>query len=103
MKRRYGILTLVTSLDVVEALKSKIVSMVYLVVSIIKLSSETWYTMANDHNSDRTMVHRSGIDDGLDEISHTCLLGRSAAIVKLAYEPGGFECCGARSRSIPVI
>ena len=39
--RSYGILTLVAPLDVAEALKGKIVIVVYLVVSIIKLSSET--------------------------------------------------------------
>ena len=34
------------------------------------------------------MLYRSGIDDDLDEISHTCLLGLGAAVVTLAYEPG---------------
>ena len=42
MKRSFGILTLVTPLDVAEALEGQIVSMVYLVVNIIELSYETW-------------------------------------------------------------
>ena len=63
-------------------------SMVHLVVSIIKLSSETWYTIVNDHADDSMMLYRSGIDEVLDEISHTCLLGLGAAVVPLAYEPG---------------
>ena len=41
VKRSYGILTLVTPLGVGGALRRKIVNMVYLVVNIIKLSSET--------------------------------------------------------------
>ena len=71
--RSFGVLTLVTPLSVGEALKGKIVSMVHLVVSIIKLSSETWYTIVNGHTDDRMVVYRSGIDEVLDEISHTCL------------------------------
>ena len=86
--RSYGILTLVTPLGVGEALKGKIVSMVYLVVSIIKLSSETPSIIVNDHIGDRMVLQRSGIDDDLDEISHTCLLGLGDAVVTLAYEPG---------------
>ena len=42
VKRSYGILTLVTPLDVGGALKGKIVSMVYLVVNIVEWSYETW-------------------------------------------------------------
>ena len=57
------------------ALKGKIVSMVYLVVTIIELSSETLYTIVNDHASDRMMLYRTRIDDDLVEISHTCVLG----------------------------
>ena len=62
--------------------------MVYLVVSIIKLSHETLYIIVNNHTGDCMMLYRSGIDDDLDEISHTCLLGLGAAVVTLAYEPG---------------
>ena len=40
--RSYGILTLVTPLGMGGALEGQIVSMVYFVVNIIKLSSETW-------------------------------------------------------------
>ena len=103
VKRSYGILTLVTPLGMGGALEGKIVSMVYLVVIIIELSYETSYTTVNDHTSDRVMLYRSRIDDNLDEISHTCLLGLWAAVVTLAYEPGGMWCCGARSRSISMI
>ena len=85
------------------ALKGKIVSMVYLVASIIEFSYETSYTTVNDHTRDRMMLYRSRIDDNLDEISHTCHLGLGAAAVRVAYEPGGMWCCGARSRSIPMI
>ena len=84
MTRRYGILTLVTPLDVAEALKDKIVIMVYLVVSIIKLSSVTLSIIVNDHTDDHTMLNRSRIDGDLDEISHTCLLGLGDATVPMA-------------------
>ena len=57
----------------------KIVSMVYFVVNIIKLSSETWYTIVNDRPGDHMMLYRSRIDDNLDEISHTCVLGLEAS------------------------
>ena len=85
------------------ALKGKIVSMVYLVASIIEFSYETSYATVNDHTRDRMMLYRSRIDDNLDEISHTCVLGLGAAAVRVAYEPGGMWCCGARSRSISMI
>ena len=62
--------------------------MVYLVASIIEFSYETSYATVNDHTRDRMMLYRSKIDDDLDEISHTCLLGLGAAVVTLAYEPG---------------
>ena len=101
--RSYGILTLVTPLGMGGALEGQIVSMVYLAVNIIKLSSETWYTIVNDRPGDCMMLYRSRIDDNLDEISHTCHLGLGAAAVRVAYEPGGMWCCGARSRSIPMI
>ena len=103
MTRSYGILTLVTPLGMGGALEGQIVSMVYFMVNIIKLSSETWYTIVNDRPGDHMMLYRSRIDDNLDEISHTCLLGLWAAVVTLAYEPGGMWCCGARSRSISMI
>ena len=103
VKRSYGILTLVTPLDVGGALEGKIVSMVYLVVIIIELSYETSYTTVNDHNNDLMMLYRSRIGDYLVKISHTCRLGLWAAVVTLAYEPGGMWCCGARSRSISMI
>ena len=82
--RSYGILTLVTPLGMGGALKGKIVSMVYLVASIIEFSHETSYTTVNYHNSDRVMLYRSRIDDNLDEISHTCVLGLGAAAVPMA-------------------
>ena len=104
VKRSYGILTLVTPLGMGGALEGQIVSMVYLAVNIIKLSSETWHTIVNDRSGDCMMLCRSRIGDGLiTEISHTCHLGLVAAAVRVAYEPGGMWCCGARSRSIPVI
>ena len=62
--------------------------MVHLVVSIIKLSSETLNIIVNNHKDDHMMLYRSAIGHDLDEISHTCLLGLGAAVVKLAYEPG---------------
>ena len=68
--------------------------MVYLVVNIMKLSSETSYTTVHVHASDRMMLYRSRIGDDLDEISHTCLLGLGAVVVTLAYEPGGFGAVG---------
>ena len=94
VKRSYGILTLVTPLDMGGALEGKIVSMVYLVVIIIKLSYETLHTTVNDHGRDRMMLYRSRIDDDVDEISHTCHLGLGAAAVRLAYEPGDMGAVG---------
>ena len=101
--RSYGILPLVTPLGMGGALEGQIVSMVYLAVNIIKLSSETWYTIVNDRPGDCMMLCRSRIGDDLIKISHTCHLGLGAAAVRVAYEPGGTWCCGARSRSIPMI
>ena len=83
--RSYGILTLVTPLGMGGALEGQIVSMVYLAVNIIKLSSETWYTIVNDRPGDCMMLCRSRIGDDLDEISHTCYLGLGAAAVRVAY------------------
>ena len=101
--RSYGILPLVTPLGMGGALEGQIVSMVYLAVNIIELSSETWYTIVNDRPGDCMMLCRSRIGDDLIKISHTCHLGLVAAAVRVAYEPGGMWCCGARSRSIPMI
>ena len=89
VKRSYGILTLVTPLDVGGALKGKIVSMVYLVVNIIKLSHETLYITANDHFGDRGMLYRSKIGDDVEEISHICYLGLGNATVGHSHESGG--------------
>ena len=81
--RSYGICTICTPCWRPQK-RCKIVSMVYLVASIIELSYETSYTTVNDHTSDRVMLYRSRIDDNLDEISHTCLLGLGAAAVPMA-------------------
>ena len=70
-------------------------SMVYLVVIIIEFSYETWYTTVNNHASDRMMLYRSRIDDDLDEISHTCVLGLGAAAVPMAMN---LVECGAVGR-----
>ena len=79
-------------------------SMVYFMVNIIKLSSETWNTIVNDRPGDHMMLYRSRIDDNLDEISHTCVLGLGAAAGGAhGHESGGMWCCGARSRSISMI
>ena len=75
MTRSYGILTLVTPLGMGGALEGQIVSMVYLVVSIMELSSETWHTIVNDRPGDCIMLYRSRIGDDLVKISHTCVLG----------------------------
>ena len=95
MKRSYGILTLVTPLGMGGALKGKIMSMVYLVASIIEFSYETSYTTVNDHTRDHMMLYRSRIDDNLDEISHTCVLGLGAAAVPIAMN---LVECGAVGR-----
>ena len=90
VKRSYGILTLVTALDVGGALKGKIVSMVYLVVIIIELSYQTSRTTVNYHNSDRMMLYRSKIGDDVEEISHTCYLRLGNGTVGHSHESGGF-------------
>ena len=69
-------------------------SMVYLVVSIFKLSYETLHTTVKDHGGDRMMLYRSRIDDDLDEISHTCHLGLGAPAVRVAFEPGDVGAVG---------
>ena len=73
----------------------KIVSMVYFMVNIIKLSSETWRTIVNDRTGDHMMLYRSRIDDNRDEISHTCVLGLGAAAVPMAMN---LVECGAVGR-----
>ena len=95
VKRSYGILTLVTPLGMGGALEGQIVSMVYLAVNIIKLSSETWYTIVNDRPGDHMMLYRSRIGDHLDKISHTCVLGLVAAAVPMAMN---LVECGAVGR-----
>ena len=55
----------------------------YLVVSVIKLSSETLHIIVNNHADDHMMLCRSAIGHDLDEISHTCLYGLCAAVVTL--------------------
>ena len=70
-------------------------SMVYLVASIIEFSYETSYTTVNGHTSDHVMLYRSRIDDNLDEISHTCVLGLGAAAVPIAMN---LVECGAVGR-----
>ena len=70
-------------------------STVYFVVNIMKLSSETWYTIVNDRPGDHMMLYRSRIDDNLDEISHTCVLGLGAAAVAMAMN---LVECGAVGR-----
>ena len=95
VKRSYGILTLVTPLGMDGALRGKIVSMVYIVANIIKFSSETWYTIVNDHSGNHMMLYRSRIDDNLVEISHTCHLGLGAAAVPMAMN---LVECGAVGR-----
>ena len=93
--RSYGILTLVTPLGMGGALEGQIVSMVYLAVNIIKLSSETWYTIVNDRPGDHMMLYRSRIGDDLIKISHTCHLGLGAAAVPMAMN---LVECGAVGR-----
>ena len=59
-------------------------NMVYLVVTIIKLSNETLHTTVNNHFGDRGVLYRSKIGDDLDEISHTCHLGLGFLMVPTA-------------------
>ena len=65
-------------------MRCKIMSMLYLVVNLIKLSHKTLHTTVNDHDGDRMMLYRSRIGDNLDEISHTCHLGLGNATVPTA-------------------
>ena len=76
------------------ALRGKIVNMVYLVVTIIKLSYETLYTTVNDHFGEHMMLYRSKIGNDLIKIPHTCHLGLGTAAATLAYEPGGLGAVG---------
>ena len=75
MTRSYGILTLVTPLGMGGALEGQIVSMVYLAVNIMELSSETWHTIVKDCLGDYIMLYTSRIGDDLVKISHTYVLG----------------------------
>ena len=70
-------------------------SMVYLVVNIIEMSSETWYTIVNHHSGNHMMLYRSRIDANLIQISHTCHLGLGAAVVPMAMN---LVECGAVGR-----
>ena len=70
VQRSYGILTLVTPLEHGWGAKRQIVSLVYLVVTIIKLSNETMHATVNHHFCDRGVLYRSKIDDYGAETSH---------------------------------
>ena len=59
-------------------------SMVYFVVNIMELSSETWHTIVKDRLGDYIMLYRSRIGDDLVKISHTCHLGLGNATVPTA-------------------
>ena len=71
------------------ALRGKIVSMVYLVVNIIKLSYESLHIIANDHFGAHGMLYRSKIGDDVEEISHTCYLRLGNGTVGHSHESGG--------------
>ena len=94
VKRIYGILTHVTPLGMDGALKGKIVTMVYLVVTIIELSDNSLYSSVNDHISEHRVLYRSKIVNNLVKIPHTCHFGFGAAAAILAYEPGGLGAVG---------
>ena len=83
MTRSYGIHAIYTPLWGPHK-RHQIVNMVYLVVTIIKLSHETLHTTVNDHFGDRGVVYRSKIGDDVEEISHTCHLGFGNATVPTA-------------------
>ena len=69
-------------------------NMVYLVVTIIKLSHETLHTTVNDHFGDRGVVYRSKIGDDVEEISHTCYLRLGNGTVGHSHESGGLGAVG---------
>ena len=94
MTRSYSIHTIAPP-PLADSHGVKIVSMVYFLVNIIKLSSETWNIIVNDRPGDHMMLYRSRIDDDLDEISHTCVLGLVAAAVPMAMN---LVECGAVGR-----
>ena len=77
------------------ALEGQIVSMVYLAVNIMELSSETWHTIVKDRLGDYIMLYTSRIGDDLVKISHTCHLGLGAAGVPMAMN---LVECGAVGR-----
>ena len=76
------------------ALRGKIVTMVYLVVTITELSDPSSYNSVNYHLSEHRMHYRSKIGDNLVNLPHTCHLGLGAAAAALAYEPGGLGAVG---------
>ena len=94
VKRSYGILTHVTPLGMDWAFRGKIVTMVYLVVTIIELSDNSLYSSVNDHISEHRVLYRSKIGNNLLKIPHTCRFGFWAAAAILAYEPGGLGAVG---------
>ena len=69
-------------------------NMVYLVVTIIKLSHETLHTTVNDHFGDRGVLYRSKIGDDVEEISHTCYLRLGNGTVGHSHESGGLGAVG---------
>ena len=75
VKRIYGILTHVTPLSTDWAFRGKIVTMVYLVVTIIELSDYFLYSSVNGHFDERGVLYRSKIGNNVEEISHTCHFG----------------------------
>ena len=52
------------------ALRGKLVNMVYLVVTIIKLSHETLYTTVNDRSGERMMLYISKIGNDFIKIPY---------------------------------
>ena len=94
VKRSYGILTHVTPLGMDWAFRGKIVTMVYLVVTIIELSDYFLYSSVNGHFDERGVLYRSKIGNDLLKIPHTCYFGLVATAAILAYEPGGLGAVG---------
>ena len=94
VKRIYGILTHVTPLSTDWAFRGKIVTMVYLVVTIIELSDYSLYSSVNGHFDEHGVLYRSKIGNDLLKIPHTSHFGIGAAAAILAYEPGGLGAVG---------
>ena len=94
VKRIYGILTHITPLSTDWAFRGKIVTMVYLVVTIVELSDNSLYSSVNDHISEHWVLYRSKIGNNLVKIPHTCHFGLGAAAATPAYEPGGLGAVG---------